>query len=199
MSILLAKQMRHEYVTPEHLLYGLLKQSNLLAMFEAIGDVEYMKSQIERVLETIEQVPETKDYSPDFSIQSHEVIGKACFSSKVRGDEPVAWADVLLAISTLKNSMGQMLLKDITLENWEYILKTYDDTFITRLKEASGKTLSDLMELLSNHLEIVVDNNKNSDVEFEEVDGDEEDSFEILDTDIEYLTTGRRSFGRRPR
>lgn len=184
MSILLAKQMRHEYVTPEHLLYGLLKQSNLLAMFETIGDVEYMKSQIERVLETIEQVPETKDYSPDFSIQSHEVIGKACFSSKVRGDEPVAWADVLLAISTLKNSMGQMLLKDITLENWEYILKTYDETYITRLKEASGKTLSDLMELLSNHMEIVVDNNKNSDVEFEEVDGEEEDSFEILDTDM---------------
>ncbi len=183
LALQMALKMRHEYVTPEHFFRSLLMQTELRGVFNMIGDAELMMMQIDQVLETMEKVPEHMVFTPELSMQAHEVLGKAFFTSRMHGGAPVSILDVLLSMLTLKNSSLQLMLNEVTMEQWERLMRSQDKDYVHRLEDGSGKTTSDMIDLLKHHLEIVVNESVDAELE-DEIDEDAE-----FDQDIEDVKT----------
>jgi ATP-dependent Clp protease ATP-binding subunit ClpA len=188
LALQIALKMRHEFVTPEHFFRSLLMQSELRGTFNMIGDTDLLIGQLDYALSKMEQVPENKVFSPELSMQAHEVLGKAFFTSKMHGGAPISVLDILLSMLTLKDSTAQHLLNGVTLDQWERLIREQDKGYIQRLKDGSGKSMSDMINLLKHHLEVVVngethpeeDDEYYVDDEFDEVDEMMSDSASML-------------------
>ncbi len=75
---------RHEYLTMEHLMLGLLKNSNVIKVLEEIDcDIELLKTELEQHIEQyIEVLPEDVEFNPQPTTAFQRVMQRAIFSSQ---------------------------------------------------------------------------------------------------------------------
>ncbi len=75
---------RHEYLTMEHLMLGLLKNSNVIKVLEEIDcDIELLKIELEQHIEQyIEVLPEDVEFNPQPTTAFQRVMQRAIFSSQ---------------------------------------------------------------------------------------------------------------------
>ena len=135
------KEYRHEFVMPEHLLLALTDEENFS---RALSDYAHMlpfAEEIEEKLETIEEVPEDKDYEPEASIQMQQVIEFACGQVYNSSAQALDLPHLVMGILNLKDSWACYLLKDVLgdkeSEFMSELISSYE--FEDRLEEETGE------------------------------------------------------------
>ena len=74
----------HEYLTMEHLMLGLLKNSNVIKVLQEVDcDIELLKTELEQHIEQyIEVLPKDTDFTPQPTTAFQRVMQRAIFSSQ---------------------------------------------------------------------------------------------------------------------
>ncbi len=109
-----AKRLRHEYLTLEHLLLGLLKDARALEVLKACGArIDRLKPRVEKFLEdNIEKLPEGSDADPQQTIGVERVLQRAAFHALSAEQKVMDSADVLIAMFRESDSQALFFLKE---------------------------------------------------------------------------------------
>ncbi len=107
-----AKKRRHEYVSIEHILFAILKDSIGIEIVESCGgDVAHLLGALENFFdEKIERIPEENDYVLQQTIGFQRVIQRAVNHARSAEKQEVAVADVLASIFLEKDSHAEYFL-----------------------------------------------------------------------------------------
>ncbi|MFT3838803.1 MAG: ATP-dependent Clp protease ATP-binding subunit ClpA [Myxococcaceae bacterium] len=113
-SLTEAKRMRHEYLTLEHLLLGLLRDPRCLEVLKACGArADRLKQKLERFLEeTVERLPEGVTAEPQQTIGVERVLQRAAFHALSAEQKVMDSADVLVALFREDASQALYFLKE---------------------------------------------------------------------------------------
>ncbi|MEW6431590.1 MAG: ATP-dependent Clp protease ATP-binding subunit ClpA [Myxococcota bacterium] len=118
-----ARRMRHEYLTLEHLLLGLLKDPRTLEVLKACGArPERVKSRLDKFLdETVERLPEGVDAEPQQTIGVERVLQRAAFHALSAEQKVMDSADVLVALFREADSQALFFLKEEGLTRYDLL------------------------------------------------------------------------------
>ena len=135
------KEYRHEFVMPEHLLQALTDEENFSRALSDYAHLLPFAEEIEEKLETIEEVPEDRDYDPGASIQMQQVIEFACGQVYNSSAQALDLPHLVMGILNLKDSWACYLLKDVLgdkeSEFMSELISSYE--FEDRLEEETGE------------------------------------------------------------
>src|SRR5688572_25100156 len=106
--------MRHEYLTLEHLLLGLLRDPRCLEVLRACrARPERLKDKLEKFLEeTVERLPEGVAREPQQTIGVERVLQRAAFHALSSEQKVMDSADVLVALFREDSSQALFFLKE---------------------------------------------------------------------------------------
>lgn len=109
-----AREQRHEYMTVEHLLLGLLDNKSALSALQACGaDVDIIRAElIEFIDDTTPLIPVTdteRETQPTLGFQ--RVLQRAVFQVQSSGKQEVSGANVIVAIFSEQESQAVYILK----------------------------------------------------------------------------------------
>jgi ATP-dependent Clp protease ATP-binding subunit ClpA len=109
-----AKRLRHEYLTLEHLLLGLLKDARANEVLKACGArVDRLKPKVEKFLaESVEKLPEGSEAEPQQTIGVERVLQRAAFHALSAEQKVMDSADVLIAMFREGESQALFFLKE---------------------------------------------------------------------------------------
>ena len=109
-----ARRLRHEYLTLEHLLLGLLRDPRTTEVLKACGArPDSLKKKLETFLaESVENLPEDSDAEPQQTIGVERVLQRAAFHALSAEQKVMDSADVLVALFRETDSQALHLLKD---------------------------------------------------------------------------------------
>jgi ATP-dependent Clp protease ATP-binding subunit ClpA len=109
-----AKQLNHEYVTIEHLLFAALCTESLDKLLTEFGsDVAALKNALENYLKTEcnDIVTNEKKYKPKKTISVERVLNRAFTQTLFSGGNNIELPDIILSILAEKRSIGQYILQ----------------------------------------------------------------------------------------
>ena len=131
-----AKDTRHEFITPEHLLLALTQEPNFTDTLNEFGDSAALQKAVTERLKTMERVPDDVEYEPESSAQMGQVIEIACrqvyFSSAEELDVP----HLVMGLLHIDESWACYLLKEV--------LNGKESNFMSEL--ISSYEINDFME-----------------------------------------------------
>jgi ATP-dependent Clp protease ATP-binding subunit ClpA len=109
-----AKRMRHEYLTLEHLLLGLLKDPRTVEVLKACGGkADRLKGKLEQFLnETVERLADDVEAEPQQTIGVERVLQRAAFHALSAEQKVMDSADVLIALFREVDSQALFFLKE---------------------------------------------------------------------------------------
>jgi ATP-dependent Clp protease ATP-binding subunit ClpA len=109
-----ARRMRHEYLTLEHLLLGLLRDPRCVEVIKACaGKVDRIREKVLRFLEeTVERLPEGVEAEPQQTIGVERVLQRAAFHALSSEQKVMDSADVLVALFREDSSQALFFLKE---------------------------------------------------------------------------------------
>ena len=85
-------RMRHQFVTPEHMLSAMLDQTRFMGIIDYYVDIMMLMDELKKKLKSFERVPESVEYTPEPSDQMEELVNTAynmvVFSSAEALDVP---------------------------------------------------------------------------------------------------------------
>ena len=107
-----AKECRHEFITPEHLLLVLTQEYNFSHALNKFGSSAALRQRVAERLQEVEKLPEGVDCEPESSSQMGQVIEIACrqvyFSSAKELDIP----HLVMGVLHIEESWACYLLKE---------------------------------------------------------------------------------------
>lgn len=108
-----AKAMRHEFVTPEHILYVLMKQDEFIyALEDVAANIDGLNAEIGKYLESEpEKLPENIEYEPENSQQMSEMFFKAHLVVTYSGAEVMEIPHLVQTMLQLEDSWAAYYLK----------------------------------------------------------------------------------------
>ncbi len=109
-----AKRLRHEYLTLEHLLLGLLRDPRALEVLRACGArPERIKVKVEKfLLETVEKLPDGLDAEPQQTIGVERVLQRAALHALSAEQKVMDSADVIVSLFREADSQALFFLKE---------------------------------------------------------------------------------------
>ena len=106
-----AKKRRHEMVTLEHVLYAMLQDRRAAEILHACGaDLEKLKKDLEAYMDTLEVVPEGRDFEMDQTNGVTQVLRRAAIHVQSSGRAEIDAGDVLAAMYRQPESQAVYLL-----------------------------------------------------------------------------------------
>ena len=113
-SIILAKELKHEYITIEHVFYQLLNSAEgAKIIFACGGDVEKMKELIKNyIYSNTNKLPKDIDDEPFESVALSRLIDRMIKHIQSSGQQDADIGDLLVAIYEEINSFAYMLLNE---------------------------------------------------------------------------------------
>ncbi|MFZ9085450.1 MAG: Clp protease N-terminal domain-containing protein, partial [Steroidobacteraceae bacterium] len=113
-----ARERRHEYMTVEHLLLGILDTGGVVKVLKACGaDLATLRSELEKYVEdTTPVLPEGDDREVQPTLGFQRVLQRAVFHVQSSGRKEVGVVNILVALFSEKQSHAAFLLagQDIT-------------------------------------------------------------------------------------
>ena len=108
-----AQRRRHDLVTLEHLLWGMLHDSHAKEVLVHCGaDLDELKSALEEHLDSKEQVPEGIDYKMDETLAVNRVLQRAAVHVQSSGKSEMDAGDLLAAFFREPESHAVYLLRE---------------------------------------------------------------------------------------
>jgi len=122
-SILFAKELRHEYLTIEHVFYLLLASDEGAAIIEACGgDAHTMKEELAAYIKTnIEPLPENIHQDPYESVALSRLIDKMVRHIQSAGQTDANVGDLLAAIYEEEHTFSYMLLQQYNISRLDIL------------------------------------------------------------------------------
>jgi ATP-dependent Clp protease ATP-binding subunit ClpA len=135
-----AKRLRHEYLTLEHLLLGLLRDPRTTEVLKACGArPERVKERLEKfVTETVEQLPEGVEAEPQQTMSVERVLQRAAYHALSAEQKVMDSADVLVALFREVDSQALFFIKEEGVTRYD--LLNYISHGIKKDGEGSGAT-----------------------------------------------------------
>ena len=108
-----ARELRHEYMTVEHLLLGLLDNASAVQVLNACGaDLSKLREELEQfVTQTTPSLPEDSERDTQPTLGFQRVLQRAVFHVQSSGKQEVTGANVLVAIFSEQESQAVYFLK----------------------------------------------------------------------------------------
>ena len=101
---------RHEFITPEHLLYFLLEEESMATLlYYSLDD---MKSQLQQCLDSMERVPDEMNYTPEVSVQTNQLLTIAVTQVQHSSADAVDIIHLTRAMLELNDSQASYLLNN---------------------------------------------------------------------------------------
>ncbi|MEM6926322.1 MAG: ATP-dependent Clp protease ATP-binding subunit ClpA [Myxococcota bacterium] len=122
MAIEDAKERRHEFLTLEHLLYGLLHEPRASEILEACGaDLTRLEQQLKEYLDGVEGIDIDGDYEPIQTLGFRRVISRALMHVQSQKGGEVDGGNVLVALYAEPESQAIFLLKKQGVERLDVV------------------------------------------------------------------------------
>ena len=135
------KELRNEFVMPEHLLLVLTDNPSFDRTFSQFSDINEMADQLEEKLGEMEMVPQEQDYDPEASEQMEQVIAFACEQVLSSSAQALDIPHLVMGILHLKESWACYLLKKHLGDNlsnfMSELISTYE--YDDHLEEDTGE------------------------------------------------------------
>lgn len=113
MALERARQSRHEFITLEHLLLGLLHDPEASEILEACGaDLKALEARVVEALNAFESVPPNMDYEPTQTLGFRRVLQRAIMHVQNSGKAPVTGGNILVAMYGEPESDSVYMLED---------------------------------------------------------------------------------------
>ena len=108
-----ARELRHEYMTVEYLLLGLLDNASAVQVLNACGaDLSKLREELEQfVTQTTPALPEDSERDTQPTLGFQRVLQRAVFHVQSSGKQEVTGANVLVAIFSEQESQAVYFLK----------------------------------------------------------------------------------------
>jgi ATP-dependent Clp protease ATP-binding subunit ClpA len=137
-----AKERKHEYLTPEHVLYAALYFDLPRALIEECGaDPDWIREKLARYLET--HIPAVRDVEPVQSVGFQGVIEHAVFQTESSQKGKVDIGDILVSIYEQEESFGAYYMKKAGITRLELLRVVSHGELLTNTDGAEEGTQSD--------------------------------------------------------
>ena len=107
----IASQKRNEFITPEHLLAGFLKDSDFWEAISRCGKAEELEDNLYRYINSLDTVPETAELAIEFSAQLQELFEKAGETAASAMAETVQTHHLIFSVFHLEDSFARYHLE----------------------------------------------------------------------------------------
>ena len=107
----IATEKRNEFLTPEHLLAGYLKDKDFWDAFNRCGDAQKLEDEIYGYINGLESIPEDKDLSIEISAQLQEVFETAADTAASASSETVRTHHIIYSYFRLEDSYARYHLE----------------------------------------------------------------------------------------
>lgn len=106
-----AISLRHEYITPEHLLLALSQRPEFLKALDYLGaDIESLRRQLNHQLRSMEKVPDEVSHAPSPSLQLLQLMQTADNNVIACGKLSIEISHIIKGLLDLRESWAQFLL-----------------------------------------------------------------------------------------
>ena len=122
-SIIFAKELKHEYLTIEHIFYNLLNSTDgSLIISSCGGDIQKMKELLANYIKTdIEVLPEGIDKDPYETVALSRLIDNMILHVQTSSQKSAEVGDLLVAIYSEKNTFSYLLLQEYGIERLDIL------------------------------------------------------------------------------
>lgn len=107
----IASEKRNEFITPEHLLAGFLKDSDFWEALCGCGRAEELEQNLYEYINGLDRVPEGQDLSIEFSVQLQELFEKAADTASSAMAQTVQTHHLIFSIFNLEESYARFHLE----------------------------------------------------------------------------------------
>ena len=108
----IAAEKRHEFLTPEHLLAGFLKDKDFWEAISSCSHSQELEDNLYSHLNNLESVPHDHEYSLEFSVQMQETLEKAAQAASSAGGDVIHTHHIIFAIFNLEESFARFYLEE---------------------------------------------------------------------------------------
>jgi ATP-dependent Clp protease ATP-binding subunit ClpA len=112
-SVEMAKTLSHEYITIEHIIYGIMEDEDSYKLLESFGsDAKFVKTNIEHYLKNnLNDIKTTNANAKPKKTNSVERVLNRCFTQVLfSGRQRMEIADIIISVLSEKNSFGYYFL-----------------------------------------------------------------------------------------
>jgi ATP-dependent Clp protease ATP-binding subunit ClpA len=141
-SIEIAKKLGHEYITIEHIVFGILNDQDSYAMLEGFGaDVNFIKTNLDHYLKNNLNDIKTSDpnVKPKKTNSVERVLNRSFTQVLFSGRQLMEVADVIISVLSEKNSYGYYFLNKGGVTKEKFI-KYFQETIVTEEPEEQINT-----------------------------------------------------------
>ena len=107
----IASEKRNEFITPEHLLAGFLKDSDFWEALCGCGRAEELEQNLYEYINSLDRIPEGQDLSIEFSVQLQELFEKAAETASSAMAQTVQTHHLIFSIFNLEESYARFHLE----------------------------------------------------------------------------------------
>lgn len=144
-SIEMAKTLSHEYITIEHIIYGIMEDEESYKLLESFGaDAKFIKSNIEHYLKNnLNDIKTTNANAKPKKTNSVERVLNRCFTQVLfSGRQRMEIADIIISVLSEKNSFGYYFLTKAGVTKEKFVKYFQENVQITEEAEVETRIVT---------------------------------------------------------
>jgi ATP-dependent Clp protease ATP-binding subunit ClpA len=144
-SVEMAKTLSHEYITIEHIIYGIMEDEDSYKLLESFGaDAKFIKTNIEHYLKNnLNDIKTTNVNAKPKKTNSVERVLNRCFTQVLfSGRQRMEIADIIISVLSEKNSFGYYFLTKAGVTKEKFVKYFQDNVQITEDTEVETRIVN---------------------------------------------------------
>jgi ATP-dependent Clp protease ATP-binding subunit ClpA len=144
-SIEMAKTLNHEYITIEHIIYGIMEDEDSYKLLESFGaDAKFVKTNIEHYLKNnLNDIKTTNANAKPKKTNSVERVLNRCFTQVLfSGRQRMEIADIIISVLSEKNSFGYYFLTKAGVTKEKFVKYFQENVQITEDTEVETRIVN---------------------------------------------------------
>jgi len=144
-SVEMAKELNHEYITIEHIIYGIMEDEDSYKLLESFGaDVKFVKTNIEHYLKNnLNDIKTANANLKPKKTNSVERVLNRCFTQVLfSGRQRMEIADIIISVLSEKNSFGYYFLTKAGVTKEKFVKYFQENVQITEDTEVETKIVN---------------------------------------------------------
>ena len=144
-SIEMAKTLNHEYITIEHIIYGIMEDEDSYKLLESFGaDAKFVKTNIEHYLKNnLNDIKTTNANAKPKKTNSVERVLNRCFTQVLfSGRQRMEIADIIISVLSEKNSFGYYFLTKAGVTKEKFVKYFQENVQITEEAEVETRIVN---------------------------------------------------------
>ena len=144
-SVEMAKSLNHEYITIEHIIYGIMEDEDSYKLLESFGaDAKFVKTNIEHYLKNnLNDIKTTNANTKPKKTNSVERVLNRCFTQVLfSGRQRMEIADIIISVLSEKNSFGYYFLTKAGVAKEKFVKYFQENVQITEDAEVETRIVN---------------------------------------------------------